>query len=105
MSKQIKEELGALVQVITTHPHGISVEELLNLLPTPRRTLQYRLSTLIKIGVLRIEGAGRSSKYFAEIQQKTIPIKKEEEFFAIPLSEEGKILQKQVSFPIQLRKH
>lgn len=100
MSKRISE-LGDLVQIITRHPNGISIEELSNILEIamPRRTLQYRLSHLVKRGVLRIEGLGRSSKYF--VNEKTTIARAS----IIPLSLEGQEVQKLISVPMEFRQH
>ena len=75
MSEKLKKELENLVEFIQGHPDGVSIEELLNFLKnaTPRRTVQYRLSNLVKSGILKIIGAGRNSKYFInKVLSKTI---------------------------------
>src|SRR5437870_369152 len=100
--KEIEENLE---EIIKRHRNGISIEELLHLMndATPKRTLQYRLSTLVKSGILKIEGAGRNSKYY--VNQ---PLEKTEAIqttFKIPLSLEGEEVRKQISAPIQLRQH
>jgi hypothetical protein len=111
MSKKLKEELENLVQFIAHYPDGVSLEELLNFLKgaTPKRTLQYRLSKLVKAGVLRNEGAGRNSKYYvseALENKKTLEsIETPQRTFIIPLSIEAQELQKLISAPIQLRRH
>ncbi len=108
MSHKFKKELEYLVQIIALHSDGISLEELLNSIneAAPRRTVQYRLSTLVKSGIIRIEGAGRSSKYYINPGQsgsrKTETI---QSTFTIPLSIEGSQLRKEISTPIQLRRH
>jgi len=112
MSKKIaKEELEKLVQIISRHLDGISVNELLNFLAdtTPKRTLQYRLSHLVKSGILKNKGSGRSSKYCIResleyketLETVDIPSRSP----IIPLSPEARELQKLISVPIQLRRH
>lgn len=109
MSKKIAKELKELVQIIASYPSGLSIGELSHLLTnaTPKRTLQYRLSNLVKIGILKIEGAGRSSKYFATKNLDNVTLKTESahKVSIIPLSYESKELQKLVSSPVQLRPH
>lgn len=111
MPKKLKEELENLVQIIAHYPGGISIRELQNILvgDIPKRTLQYRLSKLVKSGILRIGGAGRNSKYYLkEVLTKnktleTVEIPQRTHF--ILLSKETKEVQKLISAPIQLRPH
>jgi Fic family protein len=111
MSKKLKEELENLIEVIKRHADGISIEELLNCIEdvTPRRTVQYRLSTLVKSGILRIERAGRGSKYHINKILENKPtlerFKESQVPFTIPLSREGEELRKLVSAPTQMRQH
>ena len=108
-SKEV--EFKNLIEIVANHPEGVSTDELFNLLEgtTPKRTLQYRLSALIKAGVLRNLGSGRSSKYsLSEVldsrknpKQALLPSKS----FAIPLSRDAQKLQEQMRAPIQVRKH
>lgn len=102
-----------LVHLISQHPHGISAESLLNFLTPsiPKRTLQYRLANLVKTGILKIEGTGKSVKY--SIQEVGLETKEISETIdvapskssIIPLSLEAQDVQKQISAPIQLRQH
>lgn len=112
MSKKItKEEIEKLCQIIAHHPDGVSVEELLNFLmeAIPRRTLQYRLSNLVKAGILKNVGAGRNSKYYMKEvlgnkeTSETIDISLRSSI--IPLSLAAQEIRKQISVPIQLRRH
>ena len=111
MSRKLKEDLENLVQIIARHPNGVSTEELLNFLAgtTPRRTLQYRLATLVKTGILRNEGAGKKSKYYVKKaldNKKTLePAENAQRSSIIPLSNEAEEIQKLISAPIQLRRH
>lgn len=111
MSNKLKKEIENLAEIVRCHPDGISIEELLKFMNdvTPKRTVQYRLSTLIKSGILRIEGAGRNSKYYfnqvAENKQSLKPAEAPETTFTIPISLEGEEVRKRISAPIQLRQH
>lgn len=110
MAKQLKKELEELVEIITHHPNGISIEELLGLMKdaVPKRTVQYRLSILVKSGMLNIEGSGRNSKYYATEVLEKVPMSGSvtpQATFAIPLSHEGAELQELVSAPIEMRHH
>lgn len=104
MLNKFKKETEALVKIVKSHPNGISIEELLCVMndTTPRRTVQYRLSTLVKSGILKIERRGRNSKYYTnEISENKPAVPT----FRIPLSHDGKEVRKKISAPIQLRKH
>ncbi len=105
MFKKNKEEIESLVNIIRLHPEGISIEKLLNCMnnSTPRRTVQYRLSALVKSGILRNEGASRNSRYYINHDFKSAEPKTTA--FSIQLSPEAEVLSKQISAPIQLRKH
>jgi Fic family protein len=111
LKKTSKEDLEKLVQIIANHPNGVTVEELLNSLAvtTPKRTLQYRLSNLVKAGVLKNVGSGRSSKYYiSEVlgdkeASKILDVPSKSSI--IPFSSEALEIQKLISTPIQLRQH
>ncbi len=66
MGKKLRKQLTDLIQIIEKREEGISVGELSLLLTDPmaRRSLQYRLSSLVKRGVLKRKGMGRSSRYY-----------------------------------------
>ncbi|MFY7843193.1 MAG: Fic family protein [Rhabdochlamydiaceae bacterium] len=110
MSNKFKKNTENLTEIIKQHSDGLSIKELLQLMSefTPKRTLQYRLSILVKSGILRIEGAGRSSKYhFNQITENKQTLKSSESqiSFTIPLSADGEEVRKRISVPIQLRQH
>lgn len=100
----LKKELENLVEIVKRHPDGISIEGVLSVMneATPKRTLQYRLSALVKSGLLRTEGASRRAKYYFNQAAEN---KQVVEKFAIPLSPEGEEVRQQISAPIQLRPH
>ena len=105
MSNKLKKEIENLVEIVKCHPEGISIEELLHVMKdvTPKRTVQYRLSTLVKSGILRIEGAGRSRKYY--INQALESFEAIQTTFAIPRSPEGEEVRQRISVPVQSRQH
>ena len=111
MSKKLKKEIENLAEIVRWHPDGISIREVMKLVDhlTPKRTVQYRLSLLTKLGILRIEGAGRSSKYYfnqvPETKEPSKPSETVEKKFMIPLSNEGKQVYEKISLPLQLRPH
>ena len=71
---------GRLIEHAANNPSGLGVEELLRLLKgeVSRRTLQRRLSALVRAGGLISEGAGPSTIYLlpkpAELEENYIPL-------------------------------
>ena len=100
MPKKLKKEIENLAAIVKRNPDGVSIDQLLKLTNhlIPKRTLQYRLSILVEAGILRIEGSGRSIRYHfiqvTENKQKLNSSESEEPIFRIPLTAEGKELQK-----------
>lgn len=110
MPKKLKKELEYLVQIIAGKSDGISLQELSNSLTDqlPRRTLQYRLSSLVKTGILKIVGSGRNSKYYLKesVDNKLNSVAEfSQQTSFISLSEESKEVQQLIATPIQLRPH
>lgn len=111
MSSKFKKNLENLVEIVKRHPNGIAIEELLHFIDNavPKRTVQYRLSALVKSGTLKIIGIGKNSKYYIneveEIKQTLEKAETTQTAFTIPLSLEGEEVRKQISLPIQLRQH
>lgn len=109
--KTSKKEIENLIQIIMNHPNGMTIEDLLKCHPgvVSKRTLQYRVSDLVKSGILKKLGSGKSSKYCMEDVYENketkeitnIPLKSS----IIPLSPEGQEIRKLISAPIQLRRH
>lgn len=105
---KLKDELENLVQIIANHSNGVSIEELLSFLSeaTPRRTLQYRLSRLVKVGILKHEGAGRNTRYFARGAPRNKEALETQTISSIiPLSTEAQELKKLISISVQQRQH
>lgn len=105
MTDKLKEELEKLTHIIQKYPNGVSIGELLELVNSlSKRTIQYRLSDLVKNGIIEIEGTGKNRKYYfkttpsvtVEIPQKTS---------IIPLSKESEELKKLINTPVQHRQH
>lgn len=111
MPRELKTKYSNLIQIISRSYNGISITELLNLLTNsiPKRTLQYRLAYLVKVGAIGIAGAGRSSKYFIvkeKVGQKILKVEEPSKSISnISLSDEARELKTLVSAPIQLRHH
>ncbi len=112
MSRNLKKENENLVGIIALHPEGISLREVLHLLPNiiPKRTLQYRLSNLVKTGILKRGGIRRNSKYYVKeefnaVESTIKPFEIENRISIIPLSAEAEKLQKKISAPNQMRQH
>lgn len=100
---KISEETSRLIlDIISRFPNGASVEEILIGLnpPPPRRTLQYRLSALVKKGVIVVVGQARAVRYQLPSTGEPKGIKEE-----ISLSSAAMSIQLAVTRPIQERKH
>ncbi len=69
MKKKLRQELESLVQILAHYPKGVFIGELLRWMgeQIPRRTMQYRLSTLVKSGFLRRERFREANKYFLNV--------------------------------------
>lgn len=59
------KDLRAIEEAVRGHPEGMTAQQIADLLhaPTPRRTLQYRLKSLVASGRLVLEGEGRWARY------------------------------------------
>lgn len=116
MAKALKEDdLAAIEQVVRAHPDGVSVAEITNALKSPvaRRTLQYRLKTLVDAGRIVAEGDGRGAKYrlpaaakapVADERALASPRTAAAEEEAVPLSTASKEIRHQLSQPVTARK-
>lgn len=101
MPKDVSKELESLIQIISVQPDGLGIDELINLVSNDvsRRTLQYRLSSLVKSGHLKTKGFGKNIKYYAEVSADSEPTS------IIPFSEKGNEVKRLISTPLQLRNH
>jgi hypothetical protein len=114
--KSLKEDdLTAIEAIIQGHPEGISVAAIAHALKAPvppRRTLQYRLKSLVDVGRIVAEGEGRGAKYLIPARAKAPamavekrPVNKEAEAEeAVPLSAASQEIRRHVSQPITARK-
>lgn len=106
MLDKSKDETEHLLEIIQRYPNGISIEELFHSMngAIPKRTLQYKLSKLVKAKAVRIEGAARNSKYYinAVVPDNDEPAQTK---FKVPLTHEAEEVHKQITVPIQLRRH
>lgn len=91
-------ELEIIEKVVSKYPAGVRLDELLktNEITIPRRTLQRRLSSLIKKGRLTVSGKGAGSRY------QLVPISSYTELQLI-LTPESELIQKQVNQPLKNR--
>jgi hypothetical protein len=74
MPKQITAaEYEAILDAVRRHPDGASIDLVQSVLgETPRRTLQRRLSELVKQGRLAVEGRTRGALYRLPPEARTI---------------------------------
>jgi len=111
MPKQIDSvELERIIQAISLHPEGIGLEQLLETpgLELGRRTMQRRISKLIKDGRFVTEGSGRYLRYKVAPTSGaiTLPALKVEGYgeVYVPVSPEGQEIKGYVRQATQLRK-
>ncbi len=113
MPKQVPEKnLEAILAAIGGFPEGASIEDLIIALDRtlPRRTLQRRLALLVRQKKLAVEGRGRASRYRVPVVvveargvaagRSTVAGRGEA---SIPLSPDGKAIEKVVREPLQNR--
>ncbi len=111
MPKLIPEdELDAILQVITDHPQGASIEELEGalVLNLPRRTLQRRLAQLVERGKIEVTGRSRGSRYrlLLAVNTSAAPVTAQvtpHETY-IPISAEAEAIRQAVRKPMQERR-
>lgn len=105
MVRRIPEnELQSIEAIINRHPGGISADDIDQELKSayPRRTLNHRLTNLVKGGRIKRQGAGRATRYLpkaddgARVIAEQSPISVQGDLF-MPLSKEGKKVQDYVS--------
>ncbi len=103
MPKKIPQT-DLILDIVSRFPNGASVEEILiGLDPIPsRRTLQHRLSSLVKNGTLLAEGRTRGRRF--KLPEKKQSHRLEEKNY-VPLSPTAESIQLQISRPIQTRRH
>lgn len=111
-----QDDLLAIARIVQSRPQGVSVAEIAGALkpPVARRTLQYRLKSLVAAGRIIAEGQGRGAKYRRPAAEKAPavavekappapePAAAEEE--AVPLSPASKEIRRYLSQPVTARK-
>lgn len=103
MPKQISQaELDVILRVVSLFPQGASLEEIIKNLKTSLslRTLQRRLTLLVKKGFLQIEGHTRARRYHIS-KAKTSVVKERPK--VLLLSPKAKDLQEMVCQPLSMR--
>ncbi len=108
-----EEELQAIVKAVRRHPESVTAQQIaeaLDLDPPPRRTLQYRLKTLVDDGRLFMENSGRWARYSipkdADVSFTAVARYSEASFRSEalpPLSEPGQEIRDYVRKPAQSR--
>ena len=104
MARRIPQS-DLILEIVARFPDGVCVEEILvGLDPPPsRRTLQHRLSSLVKRGLLTAEGRTKGRRFHLPPVEKEAP-SSDRQKGVIPLSQTAEAIQAEVSRPIQTRK-
>ncbi|UUP16502.1 hypothetical protein NTH_00949 [Nitratireductor thuwali] len=104
------EDLQAIEEAVRDHPEGMTAQQIADSLesPPPRRTLQYRLKSLVDSGRLVMEGRGRWARYrLPEVRAavgRTAGRAEATGEAALPLSDSGAEIQSYIRRPPQRRK-
>ncbi|MBS0654985.1 MAG: Fic family protein [Verrucomicrobia bacterium] len=99
-----EREFEAITEAISIFPEGVAFEKLLTIitLDLPRRTIQNRVSSLVKKGVLIAQGKTKGMKYRLAVGvASTVPA----EETVVPLTPESKYILRKISMPTVHRKH
>ncbi len=95
----LSDELEYIKQILKDYPNGVLIEQIENQshLTLSRRALQRRLLELQNLGLIRVEGKTKGTKYF--LSSKPSPEAQD----LIPLSTTGKRVLEKVNQPLQKR--
>lgn len=110
MARKIPEAaLQAIEEAARALPDGVTAQQIADALKNrvKRRTLQYRLKHLVDHGRLAQNGSGRWAKYrLPHLKSETHaePVAETKTLTAVPLTKEGRSVQKAVRQPITRRK-
>ena len=114
MARRIKEEyLQAIEEAVRQHPEGMTAQQINDALESAprRRTLQYRLKSLVDSRRLTMEGTGRWARYrvprHTSIAMRAVsgsPTVSMRAEVLPPLSESGAEIQEYVRRPLRARK-
>ena len=103
MPKKISdEERISLVRVVSGFPAGASLRQIACNVEYSSRTLQRRLTLLVKSGLLAASGKGRWCRY--RLPQQPLEPVPDEEAVGIPLSEESEDIRNLVRQPLMRRR-
>jgi hypothetical protein len=102
-------DLQAIEEAARGHPEGMTAQQIADALesPPPRRTLQYRLKSLVDAGRLVMEGEGRWARYRLPAGQGTAGRRTQAEAgteAAVPLSGPGAEIRSYIRRPPERRK-
>jgi len=106
------KDLQAIEETVRRHPDGMTAQQLADALevPPPRRTLQYRLKSLVDGKRLLMEGAGRWARYRTPRVEAAVGTAagrakaRAEGEAPLPLSKEAAEIQAYVRRPLEARK-
>jgi hypothetical protein len=107
-----EEDLEAIVGAVQRHPEGMTAQQVADALDSvpPRRTLQYRLKSLVDSKRLVMEGAGRGARYLLPRIEAAVgtaagsaDVRREGEGL-LPLSKQAAEIQAYVRRPPEARK-
>jgi hypothetical protein len=113
VAKRIQEEdLQTIENVVRAHPEKVTAQQIADALqePPPRRTLQYRLKSLVDAGRLVMEGEGRWARYRVPAAAEAAAVAtgkaeaRAEGEALLPLSAAGREIRAYVHKPLQARK-
>ncbi|MEP6867154.1 MAG: Fic family protein [Novosphingobium sp.] len=107
MARPIPEaDLQAIEAAVKLHADGASAEQIANALAAPgaRRTLQYRLRSLVNAGRLRLTGDGRAARYHIVVWDQGAVVPKAEQTAIVPLSRDGERVQAYVQQRVEARR-
>lgn len=111
MPKKIsQQEIDNLIDIIQLYPEGIGLQELQNKVELPRRTLQRRLSQLVKAHLLATKGQQRSLRYVIKLViAETTPVWPTEKQIIsdeiyVPLSPAADEIKQAIRKPLHQRK-
>jgi hypothetical protein len=107
MPKEIsQDELNNVLEILAKYPEGASIQDILNNIHVQRRSLQRRLTLLLKLERITVIGESRARRYKLPTLKKeknhTTAVETQKEY-KIPLSPNAKDIQKLIKQPIQAR--
>jgi len=106
MPKKLENEFAQITFICRNFGQYFSLNQLLQYMPKElsKRTLQYRLQQMVKIGTLFTKGRGKNSKYCLAAPLLLMAGESPRHYSILPLSVEALKVKESVSLPIPLRK-